>query len=64
MVEGTGLKKKSSQCHLQWHDLPAELYESLLVSSKVSSGRHTQTDRQKVNIVVSQATISFLNKVG
>jgi hypothetical protein len=44
MVEGTGLKKKSSQ----WHDLPAELYENLLVSSKVISGRHThkQIDRK------------------
>jgi hypothetical protein len=49
--------------HLQWHDFPTEFHKNLPIALKViREGEHTdgQTDR----LEISQASLSFLRKVG
>jgi hypothetical protein len=56
MVEATGLKVWLGG-HLQWHDLPIEFYEHILISSKLLGD--TQVNKRTDRIMISWLTFSF-----
>jgi hypothetical protein len=45
--------------YLQWHDLRAEFHKSLLIGSKIVSGRHT--DRRTDRIVIYTSLFFFVS---